>query len=112
MVKTAIDRQLRRAGHARHLQLQVTNTGNVTLTAVGVTDPMVGLSARSAARRHPGPGGHRDLHRHLHHHPGRRGRRPITNTGTATGTPPTGPPVTAHLDGHRARPARPPRSAS
>ncbi len=53
----------------------VTNTGNVTLTSVGVTDPMAGLSAPSLPRRHAAAGLSRNLHRHLHHHPDRRGQR-------------------------------------
>ena len=64
----------------------VTNTGNVTLTSVGVTDPMPGLSDDQLSRVPPWPPGRvRDLHGHLHHHPGQRRRRQITNTGTASG---------------------------
>ena len=54
---------------------QVTNTGNETLTNVGVTDPMAGLSLVSCPDSTLAPGDVRDLHRHLHHHPGRRRRR-------------------------------------
>ena len=53
----------------------VTNSGNVTLHAVDVTDPHSGLSAINCPDTHAGPRRVRDLHRHLHHHPGRRGRR-------------------------------------
>ena len=76
----------------------VTNTGNVTLSTVGVTDPMAGLSPASAAPRLNARRrlADRDLHRHLHHHPGRRDAGGITNTGTATGTPPVGPDVSTN----------------
>ena len=49
----------------------VTNTGNVTLNPVTVTDPMTGLSAINCPTSTLTPGDIRDLHRHLHHHPGR-----------------------------------------
>ena len=54
----------------------VTNTGNVTLDPVTVTDPMPGLSAITCPDTTLAPGAPAiDLHRHLHHHPGRRGSR-------------------------------------
>ena len=50
----------------------VTNTGNVTLTSVHVTDPMSGLSAVNCPNLDPGAERFGDLHRDVHHHPGRR----------------------------------------
>ena len=71
-------------GHPDHLQLPVTNTGNVTLTSVGVTDPMVGLSRGQLphATLAPGP------------------RRPAP--------PPTPPPRPTWTPGRSPTPARPP----
>ena len=69
----------------------VTNTGNVTLNPVVVTDPMAGLSAITCPATTLAPAATETCTRHLHHHPGRPRRRLINNTGTATGTPPTGP---------------------
>ena len=54
----------------------VTNTGNVTLTGVTVTDPRRSRVSCPADDRHPRPGRRPDLHRHLHRHPGRHRRRP------------------------------------
>ncbi len=48
----------------------VTNTGNVTLHAISVADPQVGLSARQLPNRPAGAGRIRGLHRQLQHHPG------------------------------------------
>ena len=54
----------------------VTNTGNVTLNPVTVTDPMTGPLADHLPATTPWrPSALRNLHRHLHHHPGRPGRR-------------------------------------
>ena len=75
MVKTASISSFAAPGTHVTYSYKVTNTGNVTLTAVEGHRPHGRPVGRSAARLHPGPAGHRDLHRHLHHHPGRRGRR-------------------------------------
>ena len=69
----------------------VTNTGNVTLDPVTVTDPLAGLSAVSC----PGitslpPGAADTCHADLRHHAD--GPRPgrINNTGTVRPPPPSG----------------------
>ena len=69
-------RPLRRRRHPGHLQLPVTNTGNVTLDRRGRDRPdgrAVGGHLPGRPRWRPAS---RDLHGHLHHHPGRprRGR--------------------------------------
>ena len=70
----------------------VTNTGNVTLTAVTVTDPMPGLSRLTAPFRRSHPTRRRPAR------PPTPRRRPTSmlgsyrNTATATGTPPSGLP--------------------
>ncbi len=51
----------------------VTNTGNVSLTAVAVSDPKVGTRHLPGQRACAGRVHH--LHRDVHAHPGRRGRR-------------------------------------
>ena len=80
LVKTAEPHQLLRRRHADHLQLPVTNTGNVTLTAGRRDRPDVRACRRHLPDRHAGPGRVRDLHRHLHHHPGRRRPRAASPT--------------------------------
>jgi uncharacterized repeat protein (TIGR01451 family) len=73
----------------------VTNTGNVTLTSVGVTDPLPGLSSVTCPSGTLAPGasetctaGYRTTQADIN-------AGGVTNTGTASGTPPTGSPVTA-----------------
>jgi uncharacterized repeat protein (TIGR01451 family) len=73
----------------------VTNTGNVTLTAVAVTDPMAGLSAISCARTSLAPGASETCTATYTTTQADVNAGGITNTGTASGTPPTGPAVTA-----------------
>ena len=55
-MKSARRRQLLGRGQPRSpTSYLVTNTGNVTLDPVGVTDPMPGLSAVSCPDADPGP---------------------------------------------------------
>ena len=75
---------------------RVTNTGNVTLTSVGVTDPMSGLSAincNGVTSLAPGASVTCTATRTTTQDDVDAGS--ITNTGTAAGTPPTGAPITA-----------------
>jgi hypothetical protein len=51
---------------------EVTDTGNVTLKPVTVTDPMTRPVENQLPDHRPGPRGRGDLHRDLHHHPSRR----------------------------------------
>ena len=53
----------------------VTNTGNVTLTAVGVTDPLPGLGGGHLPGHHARAGSVDHVHRDLHGHAGRHRRR-------------------------------------
>jgi uncharacterized repeat protein (TIGR01451 family) len=73
----------------------VKNTGNVTLSSVGVTDPMTGLSAISCPSRTLAPGVSTTCSATYTTTQADVDRGSITNTGTASGTPPTGPAVTA-----------------
>ena len=75
----------------------VTNTGNVTLSSIGVTDPMPGLSTISCpftALETLLPGGSETCTATYTITQANVDAGQITNTGTATGTPPSGPPVT------------------
>jgi uncharacterized repeat protein (TIGR01451 family) len=73
----------------------VTNAGNVTLTSVGVTDPMAGLSAISCPSSTLAPGASETCTATYTTTQTDVNTGAITNTGTATGTPPTGTKVTA-----------------
>jgi uncharacterized repeat protein (TIGR01451 family) len=73
----------------------VTNTGNVTLHSVGVTDPMPGLSSVSCPSSTLQPGASETCTATYTTGDGDVNKGSITNTGTASGTPPTGTPVTA-----------------
>ena len=73
----------------------VTNTGNVTLNPVTVTDPLPGLSAIICPDTSILPGGSENCTATYTTTQADVDNGSITNTGTATGTPPTGPPVSA-----------------
>jgi uncharacterized repeat protein (TIGR01451 family) len=73
----------------------VTNTGNVTLNPVVVTDPMVGLSTITCPDTMLAPQGTETCSATYVTTQGDLNVGSINNTGTATGTPPTGPVVTA-----------------
>ncbi len=73
----------------------VTNTGNVTLDNVTVTDPMSGLSPVSCSIATLAPGDQETCTANYVTTQLDVDRGNITNTGTATGTPPSGPAVTS-----------------
>ncbi len=87
---------------------KVTNTGNLTLDPVVVTDPMPALSAISCPVTKLAPEGTRDLHGQLHHHPDRRrcgqhhqyrhGHRHLPERSSGH----------RHVDGHHPRSAKAP----
>jgi uncharacterized repeat protein (TIGR01451 family) len=83
------------AGTVVTYSYKVTNTGNVTLTAVGVTDPMVGLSAISCPSASLAPGASEACTATYTTTQADIDKGAITNTGTATGTSPAGTKVTA-----------------
>jgi uncharacterized repeat protein (TIGR01451 family) len=74
---------------------KVSNTGNVDLTAVSVTDPHVGLSAISCPSASLAPGALETCTATYTTTQADVDAGSISNTGTATGTPPTGPVVIA-----------------
>ncbi len=73
----------------------VTNTGNVTLDPVTVTDPMVGLSRITCPVSSLAPAGTETCSATYLTTQADVQVGQITNTGTATGDPPADPPVTA-----------------
>ena len=74
---------------------KVTNSGNVDLTAVSVTDPHVGLSPINCPSTSLAPGAFETCTATYTTTQGDLDAGSISNTGTARGTPPTGPAVTA-----------------
>ena len=72
----------------------VTNTGNVALTSVAVTDPMPGLSAVTCPSSYIAAGAQETCTASYRTTQADVDAGSITNTATVTGTPPTGPPVT------------------
>jgi hypothetical protein len=73
-VDAAGDGVLNAVGDIVDYALVVSNTGNVTLTNVTVTDPLTGTNA-SVGRGRPGPRRERDGVRFLRDHPGRPGHQ-------------------------------------
>jgi uncharacterized repeat protein (TIGR01451 family) len=95
LVKSANISSFSGAGTAVTYSYKVTNTGNVTLTSVGVTDPMTGLSAITCPSTTLAPGASETCTATYTTTQADVDRGAITNTGTATGTSPTGTKVTA-----------------
>ena len=73
----------------------VTNTGNVTLTSVGVTDPQAGLSAISCPNSTLAPAASETCTATYTTTQADVDAGQVTNTGTAVGDPPLGAAVTA-----------------
>jgi len=95
LVKSASIAGFSSPGTAVTYSYKVTNTGNVTLTAVTVTDPMAGLSVVSCPDSSLLPGASETCTATYTTTQADVDTGSLNNTGTATGTPPTGPNVTA-----------------
>ncbi len=95
LVKTAEPESFSAAGTTITYSYTVTNTGNVTLDPVVVTDPMTGLSGIACPFTPLAPGAEETCTATYVTVQSDVDNGSITNTGTATGTPPTGPVVTA-----------------
>jgi len=84
-----------KAGDPIRYTFTATNTGNVTLTDVGITDPLPGLSALVCTQPTMlDPGGVLTCTATYAVTQGDLTAGAVRNTATATGTPPTGPPLT------------------
>ena len=90
IVKSASISGFAAAGTQVSYSYAVTNTGNVTLAPVTVTDPMVGLSAIACPSATLAPSATETCTATYTTTQADVSRGSITNTGTATGTPPAG----------------------
>ena len=95
IVKTASISGYSAAGTPVTYSYKVTNTGNVTLNPVMVSDPMVGLSTISCPGGSLAAGAIETCMATYTTTQADVNAGSITNTGTATGTPPSGPNVSA-----------------
>ena len=96
VVKTANVSGFSAPGTAVTYSYLVTNTGNVTLTSVGVTDPLPGLSAVNCGVVSTlAPGASRTCTATYTTTQADVNKGSVTNTGTASGTGPNGATVTA-----------------
>ncbi len=94
VVKSALPTKVTAAGQIVVYSFVVTNTGNVTLTSVAVTDPLPGLSAVSCPSSTLAPSESMTCTGSYTVTQVNIDAGSISNTATATGAPPSGPPVT------------------
>ena len=94
LAKSATPTAVAAAGDTVAYSFLVTNTGNVTLAGVGVSDPLPGLSAVSCPLATLAPGGSTTCTATYTVTQDDVDAGSIANTATATGTPPSGPAVT------------------
>jgi len=94
VVKSALPTSVSAAGQVVAYSFLVTNTGNVTLTAVVVSDPLPDLSAVSCPATVLAPAGLMTCTATYTVKQADVDAGSIANTATATGTPPVGAPAT------------------
>ena len=94
VAKSALPTSVSAVGQAVAYSFLVTNTGNVTLTGVVVTDPLPRLSAVSCSVSTLAPSASTTCSATYTATQADLDAGSIANTATATGTPPVGPPVT------------------
>ena len=94
VVKTAAPLTVSAAGDTVAYSFVVTNTGNVTLSSVGVADPLPGLSAVTCPVASLAPGASTTCAASYSVSQVDVDAGSIANTATASGTPPLGGPVT------------------
>ena len=95
LTKTASIDSFASAGTLVTYSYHVTNTGNVSLNPVTVTDPMIGLSTISCPVTALAPGVSETCTATYLTTAANIDADQVTNTGTATGVPPSGPAVTS-----------------
>ena len=95
IVKSASPNNVTVASQTVSYSFVVTNTGNVTLDPVTVTDPLTGLSAVSCPATALAPAATMTCTASYSVTPADIDAGRIDNTATATGTPPTGPAVSS-----------------
>ncbi len=95
LTKTASIASFSKAGTPVTYSYAVTNTGNVTLDPVTVTDPMTGLTAITCPGTTLSPGATETCTAGYTTSQSDLDAGSVSNTGTASGTPPSGPSVTA-----------------
>ena len=96
VVKSATPSSFAAAGTTIHYSFLVTNTGNVTLSSVQVTDTdLPGLSAITCPDASLAPAGSQTCTATYDTTQADVDAGSVTNTATAQGTPPNGPPVTS-----------------
>ncbi|MEQ1872665.1 MAG: hypothetical protein ABL953_02970 [Ilumatobacteraceae bacterium] len=94
VAKSALPTSVSSVGQAVAYSFLVTNTGNVTLTGVVVTDPLPGLSAVSCPVSTLAPSASTTCTANYTTTQADLDAGSIANTATAAGTPPVGSPVT------------------
>jgi uncharacterized repeat protein (TIGR01451 family) len=95
LVKSAQQSSYSAPGQTINYNYLVTNTGNVTLTNITVTDPHTGLTGLSCPDPTLAPGASETCTATYLTTQADLDAGSIINTATATGTPPSGPPVTS-----------------
>ena len=94
IAKTALPTTVSAVGQVVNYSFLVTNTGNVTLTSVGVADPLVGLSAVACPGTVLAPAAAMSCTANYTVTQANLNDGSISNTATASGAPPSGLPVT------------------
>ncbi len=94
VVKSASPNTVSAVGEVVTYSFLVTNTGNVTLTAIAVSDPLPGLSAVTCPLSTLAPSASTTCTATYTVAQADVDAGSIVNTATASGTPPSGPPVT------------------
>ena len=94
VAKSASPTTVTAAGQIVTYSFLVSNTGNVTLTAIAVTDPLPGLSAVSCPQTTLNPAATTTCTATYTVRQADINAGSIANTATVSGTPPSGPPVT------------------
>jgi uncharacterized repeat protein (TIGR01451 family) len=96
LTKSAVQTSYSAVGQTINYNYLVTNTGNVTLTSIGITDAHPGLAGLSCPKATLVPTGSETCTATYVVTQADLNAGSIINTATANGTPPTGPPITSN----------------